>query len=116
MESKLVIGVDIGGTFTDCTVHEANGVIHVGKVPTTPDDPSRSFFSSIEEAFRPLDLCTPPARTGDVAVVGDVDTVSGTLGIGRDGDDRWWCSTARSRALAPLDHRWGEGAALAARN
>jgi len=44
------IGIDIGGTFTDCTVVLSDGSIRVGKVPTTPDDLSRGFFGSIDDA------------------------------------------------------------------
>ncbi len=45
-----VIGVDIGGTFTDAAVVGPDGQIVTGKVPTRPDDRARSFFEAIEEA------------------------------------------------------------------
>ncbi len=46
---KLVIGVDIGGTFTDVFVHnETSGSVRTAKVPSTPDDPARAFLSGIE--------------------------------------------------------------------
>ncbi|MCU0975514.1 MAG: hydantoinase/oxoprolinase family protein [Steroidobacteraceae bacterium] len=41
------IGVDIGGTFTDCAVVSPAGEVHTGKAPTTPDDRSRGFFEAI---------------------------------------------------------------------
>lgn len=47
---EFTIGVDIGGTFTDCVVIDPTGAIGVGKVPTRPDDRAGSFFESIEEA------------------------------------------------------------------
>jgi N-methylhydantoinase A/oxoprolinase/acetone carboxylase beta subunit len=33
----LRVGVDIGGTFTDLTIADEEGIIAVGKVLTTPD-------------------------------------------------------------------------------
>jgi N-methylhydantoinase A len=44
------VGVDIGGTFTDCAVIGPDGSIRTGKVPTRPTDRARSFFEAIEEA------------------------------------------------------------------
>jgi N-methylhydantoinase A len=42
------LGVDIGGTFTDVQLlDETTGALHVGKVPTTNDDPSRGFLEGI---------------------------------------------------------------------
>jgi N-methylhydantoinase A len=45
------IGVDTGGTFTDIAVHDGDR-LRVGKVPTTPDDPS---VGSAEGLARRLD-------------------------------------------------------------
>ena len=50
MTGSYMIGVDIGGTFTDCVVMDERGRIATGKSPTTPDDRSRGFFDSIERA------------------------------------------------------------------
>jgi N-methylhydantoinase A len=47
---SYLIGVDIGGTFTDCVVMDDQGQITTGKSPTTPDDRSRGFFNAIERA------------------------------------------------------------------
>lgn len=44
------IGVDIGGTFTDCAVVGPGGAVITGKVPTTPHDRSEGFFNSVEAA------------------------------------------------------------------
>jgi len=52
----LAIGVDIGGTFTDCVVAFDDGQIVTAKTQTTPDDRSRGFFGSIERAAEKLDL------------------------------------------------------------
>jgi N-methylhydantoinase A len=55
---SFLVGVDIGGTFTDCAIVSTRGEVCVGKVPTRPDDRARSFFESIEEAARGFGLTT----------------------------------------------------------
>ena len=52
----MIIGVDIGGTFTDCTVVTGSGQAYSGKSPTTPQDLSIGFFESIASAAGALDL------------------------------------------------------------
>ncbi len=58
--APFMIGVDIGGTFTDCVVMDAQGQIVTGKSPTTPDDRSRGFFNSIEQAADVLETDPRP--------------------------------------------------------
>ena len=44
------VGVDVGGTFTDLVyVDDESGVIHVHKLPTTPNDPSQGTIQGIGE-------------------------------------------------------------------
>ena len=50
MSGGYSVGVDIGGTFTDCAVIGPDGSIRTGKVPTRPTDRALSFFEAIEEA------------------------------------------------------------------
>ncbi len=48
--ARLVVGVDVGGTFTDVFVlDEATNRVQVAKVPSTPDDQSLAFVSGIAE-------------------------------------------------------------------
>ena len=56
VDRDVVIGVDIGGTFTDCAVIDQAGRVQVGKVPTTPQDRSLGFFNAIDEVARDLRL------------------------------------------------------------
>jgi N-methylhydantoinase A len=56
MSGTYSVGVDIGGTFTDCAVIAPDGTIRTGKVPTRPTDRARSFFEAIEEAASRFDL------------------------------------------------------------
>ncbi len=47
-DNKTVIGVDVGGTFTDVFfLNEADGQCNVAKVPTTLDDQSRGILDGI---------------------------------------------------------------------
>ena len=48
-----VVGVDIGGTFTDFMLYDTeSGSVHVHKVRSTPDDPERAMVAGLAE------LCT----------------------------------------------------------
>ncbi len=48
--TDIVIGVDIGGTFTDFALLRLDtGELHIGKRLTTPDDPSRALVQGIDE-------------------------------------------------------------------
>ena len=56
MTRDLLVGVDIGGTFTDAAVVDAEGRVAVGKVPSTPDDFSEGFFGAVGDAAGTLGL------------------------------------------------------------
>ena len=48
-----VVGVDIGGTFTDFMLYDTeSGAVHVHKVHSTPDDPGRAMVSGLVELCR----------------------------------------------------------------
>jgi len=57
MEERPVIGVDIGGTFTDAIAVTRNGM-RTAKVPSDPAHPE----SAVLKAIHALDLDAPPAR------------------------------------------------------
>ena len=49
MTSRYRLGIDIGGTFTDATLIDENtGEIRIGKVPSTPEDPSVGFIHATD--------------------------------------------------------------------
>ena len=49
--SRIRIGIDIGGTFTDLQVlDEVTGTLNSLKTPTTPEDPSIGLMTGIDEA------------------------------------------------------------------
>ncbi|AEA24662.1 hydantoinase/oxoprolinase family protein [Pseudonocardia benzenivorans] len=49
------IGIDVGGTFTDCVaVDEETGAVRTCKVPTTPQDQSDGFVAGVEALGVPM--------------------------------------------------------------
>src|SRR6202163_4804479 len=47
--SRYRIAVDTGGTFSDFVyLNEDTGAVSVGKIPSTPDDPSRAILQGVE--------------------------------------------------------------------
>lgn len=53
---QYIVGVDIGGTFTDAIVVDPTGAATVGKVSTTPGDFSEGFFGAIAAAADALGI------------------------------------------------------------
>ena len=47
---RAVIGIDVGGTFTDIAVLE-DGRVRVHKLPSTPQDPSVGILNGVKEEF-----------------------------------------------------------------
>lgn len=45
----FVTAVDIGGTFTDCTIIDDSGTHHISKARTTPEAFEEGFFNSLEK-------------------------------------------------------------------
>ncbi len=58
------IGVDTGGTFTDCVIIDATGRVGVGKALSTRDDLGVGICNSIENAARTIDLTLDTALQG----------------------------------------------------
>ena len=50
----MVLGVDVGGTFTDAVLLTRAGVV-TGKSPTTPEDQSEGVMAAVEEALARAD-------------------------------------------------------------
>ena len=70
--TRYRIGVDIGGTFTDATlVNEASGEVRIGKVLTTPHDPSDGFLSLVRRMVKEAGILP-----GDLSFVVHATTVA----------------------------------------
>src|SRR5215470_3172568 len=46
----MLLGVDVGGTFTDAALLDGER-LHTAKVPSTPDDQSRGVIAAIDEVL-----------------------------------------------------------------
>lgn len=84
-----VVGVDIGGTFTDLMLCDTDtGAVHVHKVPSTPEAPERAMvtgllelceaaavsLSEIEGVFHGTTIATNAVLQHDGAIVGMITT------------------------------------------
>ncbi|MGN6378280.1 MAG: hydantoinase/oxoprolinase family protein [Gaiellales bacterium] len=58
-----IVGVDVGGTFTDVAL-VADGAVTAAKLPTTPDDQSRGVMEAVRAALAAADA--DPAHVGHV--------------------------------------------------
>ncbi len=57
LNNKWVLGVDVGGTFTDfCARDEKTGKTFIHKRPSTPDDPSKAILLGLEELCEKIDF------------------------------------------------------------
>ncbi|MFT4988983.1 MAG: N-methylhydantoinase A, partial [Acidimicrobiales bacterium] len=52
------IGVDVGGTFTDLVLVDADASTWVAKVPSVPSDPSQGVLAAVERVAVDLGLPT----------------------------------------------------------
>ena len=53
---QYTVGVDVGGTFTDCVTMDARGTVTVGKALSTPDDYSVGALNAVRNAAESLGL------------------------------------------------------------
>ncbi len=59
----MLLGVDVGGTFTDAALVGADGAVHTAKVPTTPSDQALGVLEAVDEVLARA-AATPPQVTG----------------------------------------------------
>ncbi|MFL5870728.1 MAG: hydantoinase/oxoprolinase family protein [Solirubrobacterales bacterium] len=60
----MLLGVDVGGTFTDAVIFDGSA-LHTAKAPTTPDDQSEGVLAAIEAALE--DAGAEPAQVESLA-------------------------------------------------
>ena len=60
MAGKYRLGIDVGGTFTDAMIiNEETGEIRIGKVPSTPKDPSIGFLDAVDTILKENNIESP---------------------------------------------------------
>jgi N-methylhydantoinase A len=47
----VLLGVDVGGTFTDAVLVAEDGVVHTAKVPSTPADQAQAVLAAVSEVL-----------------------------------------------------------------
>ena len=93
-----IIGVDIGGTFTDAAIIAPGGSVTTGKAPTRPADRARSFFESIEDAAAKLGVSLDDVLAGCERLVHGTTAGTNAL-ITRTGADVGLITTAGFRDM-----------------
>ena len=58
------LGIDIGGTFTDVVIVEADGTVHIGKGISRPDAFERGIFDILDRMTRVRRSSVPPGAVG----------------------------------------------------
>jgi N-methylhydantoinase A len=92
MSSRPVLGVDVGGTFTDLVTSGVDG-IQVAKVPSTPDDQAEGILTGVDQ----LDVDLP-----DLARFAHGTTVATNTVLERDGARTVLVTTAGFRDLLAI--------------
>jgi N-methylhydantoinase A len=64
MAGSYVVGVDIGGTFTDCVVADDRGCLTFGKASSTPPDFAVGVVDAVRDAARALGIETGALLAG----------------------------------------------------
>src|SRR5437879_5508018 len=63
MTPRYRLGIDIGGTFTDATlIDEETGEVRIGKVSSTPHDPSIGFHEATGRILREANVSPASVR------------------------------------------------------
>lgn len=126
MSARLIVGIDTGGTFTDC-VYRSAGRLEVLKLRSTPDDPGRAILEAIERITELTGAGELEIRHGTTVATNALLERKGakvafittegfedTLAIGRQArPDLYDWNTHRPRPLADSDRCFGVAERLA---
>ncbi len=82
---NYIIGVDIGGTFTDCVVVNDKGGITLGKSSSTPEDFSRGALGAIRDAAKSAGLSSENELLGATRLFFHACTIGENTLITRSG-------------------------------
>ena len=65
---RFRVGVDTGGTFTDCVVIDERGTIHTFKELSTPKDPSVGLYNVVRKAAAAFSMTLYSPTDGSLGV------------------------------------------------
>ncbi len=84
MRDKWIIGVDIGGTFTDVALVGNSGTVYMSKAPTTPSDPANGVMDALKRA---AEIISEPLSNllGDTQRITHGSTIATNALLTRDG-------------------------------
>jgi N-methylhydantoinase A len=91
---NYVVGVDIGGTFTDCVVMDEEGTVTLGKSLSTPDDFAIGALNAVGDAARNLGLGSDVELLGATKFFFHACTVADNTLITRTGPKTGLLTTA----------------------
>ena len=91
---KYIVGVDIGGTFTDCVVLDEQGTVTLGKVLSTPNDFAVGALDAVADAARNLGLAGANELLGATRLFFHACTVADNTLITRTGPKTALLTTA----------------------
>jgi N-methylhydantoinase A len=79
--SDLVVGVDVGGTFTDLVLLDESGGLTLGKVPSTPEDQAFGIMAGLRATVADLQLLTRIAHGTTVSTNALLQGIGGPVGL-----------------------------------
>src|SRR5205807_212871 len=82
---KYIVGVDIGGTFTDCVAMDEQGTVTLGKALSTPDDFAVGAVDAVRDAAHNLRLASEDELLGATKFFFHACTVADNTLITRTG-------------------------------
>jgi N-methylhydantoinase A len=91
---NYIVGVDIGGTFTDCVVMDEQGTVTLGKALSTPDDFAAGALDALADAAQNLGLADDNELLGATRLFFHACTVADNTLITRTGPKSGLLTTA----------------------
>ena len=98
------VGIDVGGTFTDFALHdETSGTLKIGKVLTTPSDPSVGVLAGLDDIIR-----NSGASFAEITQAVHATTIATNTVIQRSGPEIAFLTTAGFRDVLSVGRqkRW----------
>ena len=102
------IGLDVGGTFTDCACIRTDGSVVLTKAPTTRDDESRGCLDALGDLARMEGLSSLRALLEQTAVVIHGTTTADNTMITMSGPTVGLITTAGMRDVIEMRRGWKE--------